>query len=49
MFEQFRTYQRSQPILNLAAFVPLPRWMPRFFRRRTKRTAAAIRASDHAN
>jgi cytochrome P450 len=43
VFEQFKTYQRSQPILNLAAFVPVPRWVPRFFRRRTKRTAAAIR------
>ncbi len=44
VFDQFKTYQRSQPILNLAAFVPVPRWMPRFFRRRTKRTAAAIRS-----
>jgi len=43
VFGQFRDYQRSQPILNLAAFVPLPRWMPRFFRRRTKQTARTIR------
>ncbi|MFD1510748.1 cytochrome P450 [Lacimonas salitolerans] len=43
VFHEFRDYQRSQPILNLAAFVPLPRWMPRFFRRRTKATARAIR------
>ena len=43
VFAQFRAYQRSQPILNLAAFVPVPRWMPRFFRRRTKETAASIR------
>jgi cytochrome P450 len=43
VFEQFRTYQRSQPILNIAAFIPLPRWMPRPFRRRTRRTAAEIR------
>ncbi|SLN46735.1 Pentalenene oxygenase [Aquimixticola soesokkakensis] len=43
VFEQFRDYQREQPILNLAAFVPLPRWMPRFHKARTKRTAAAIR------
>ncbi len=43
VFDQFRAYQRSQPILNLAAFVPLPRWFPRFFRRETKATAAAIR------
>ena len=43
VFEEFRNYQRTQPILNLAAFVPLPRWMPRFFRKDTKRSAARIR------
>lgn len=43
VFAQFRDYQRSQPILNLAAFVPLPRWVPRLHRRRTRRTAQAIR------
>ncbi len=43
VFFQFRDYQRSQPILNLAAFVPLPRWMPRFFRSDTKKTAKSIR------
>ncbi len=44
VFEEFRTYQRSQPILNLAAFVPLPRWMPRFRRGDTKASAEKIRA-----
>lgn len=44
VFEEFRTYQRSQPILNLAALVPLPRWMPRLFRRDTTKSAARIRA-----
>ena len=44
VFTRFRSYQRSQPILNLAALVPLPAWMPRFFRRSTKRDAAEIRA-----
>lgn len=43
VFSEFRTYQRSQPILNIAALVPLPRWMPRFFKRDTKATAASIR------
>ncbi|MDF0602354.1 cytochrome P450 [Psychromarinibacter sp. C21-152] len=43
VFHEFRAYQRSQPILNVAAFLPLPRWMPRFHRRRTKRAAKAIR------
>lgn len=31
VFEKFRGHQRTQPILNLAAFIPGPRWMPRFF------------------
>jgi cytochrome P450 len=44
VFDQFRAFQRSQPILNLAAFLPGPRWMPRFFSRRTRTTARAIRA-----
>ena len=43
VFAEFRAYQRSQPILNLAAFVPLPRWFPRFHRRATKNSAANIR------
>ncbi|WP_305968224.1 MULTISPECIES: cytochrome P450 [unclassified Mameliella] len=43
VFHEFRAYQRSQPILNLAAFVPVPRWMPRFFRRDTKAAALRIR------
>jgi cytochrome P450 len=43
VFSKFRDHQRSQPILNLAAFLPLPRWMPRFFKRETKETARDIR------
>ncbi|MEL6619229.1 MAG: cytochrome P450 [Pseudomonadota bacterium] len=43
VFHAFRAYQRSQPILNLAAFVPLPRWMPRGFRRETRTNAGHIR------
>ncbi|WP_309665182.1 cytochrome P450 [Tabrizicola sp.] len=43
VFEEFRAYQRSQPILNLAAFVPLPAWMPRLRRGATRRSAAVIR------
>jgi cytochrome P450 len=44
VFDEFRVYQRSQPILNLAAFIPLPRWMPRMFRKGTRASAAKIRA-----
>ena len=43
VFTQFRDYQRTQPILNLAAFLPIPKWVPRFHRATTKRTAKAIR------
>lgn len=44
VFTRFRDYQRSQPILNLAAFLPLPRWVPRFHRRGTRAAAREIRA-----
>ena len=43
VFSTFKDYQRTQPILNLAAFLPMPKWMPRFRKRETKDTAAAIR------
>lgn len=44
VFTQFRAYQRTQPILNLAAFAPLPRWVPRLHRPATRRSARRIRA-----
>ncbi len=43
VFDEFRSYQRTQPLLNLAAFLPLPAWVPRFHRRKTKASAAVIR------
>lgn len=43
VFHEFRAYQRSAPILNLAALVPLPRWVPRPHRRDTLRAARRIR------
>ncbi len=43
VFHEFRAYQRSAPILNLAAFLPLPRWFPRLHRRATKASARVIR------
>ncbi len=43
VFDAFRDYQRSQPLLNLAAFLPLPSWIPRPYRRRTRESAAKIR------
>ncbi|MEM6897300.1 MAG: cytochrome P450, partial [Pseudomonadota bacterium] len=47
VFREFRAYQRTQPVLNLAAFLPLPRWMPRFHRRQTHKSAAVIRGLIH--
>lgn len=44
VFQEFRAYQRSAPILNLAALVPLPGWIPRPHRRETLRAARRIRA-----
>lgn len=43
VFEKFREHQRAQPVLNLGAVLPLPKWFPRFHSRETKRTAAEIR------
>ena len=44
VFEKFRDYQRAQPLLNLAAFVRMPQWMPRLHSGRTRRNAREIRA-----
>lgn len=44
VFDAFQAFQRSQPILNLAAFVRGPSWMPRFFGAETRATASKIRA-----
>ena len=30
VFEEFRAHQRTQPVVNLGALLPLPRWLPRF-------------------
>ncbi|MEL6648253.1 MAG: cytochrome P450 [Pseudomonadota bacterium] len=43
VFEEFRTHQRTQPVVNLGALVPLPRWFPRFHKSKTRETAAIIR------
>ncbi len=43
-FGAFHAHQRSQPLLNLAAFVKGPSWMPRLHSRETRHTARRIRA-----
>ena len=42
-FNAFRAHQESQPVANLAAALPLPKWMPRFHSKQTRRTARTIR------
>jgi cytochrome P450 len=44
VYSAFRAYQRSQPILNLRAIMPLPRWVPRGHRAKTRSAARSIRA-----
>ncbi|MDP5307239.1 cytochrome P450 [Paracoccus spongiarum] len=44
VFAAFRAHQDAQPIVNPAALLPLPRWLPRWHSRRTRQTAAEIRA-----
>ncbi|MFN4061840.1 MAG: cytochrome P450 [Paracoccus hibiscisoli] len=43
VFEAFRDHQAAQPLVNLAALLPLPAWMPRPHSRRTRQTAGRIR------
>lgn len=47
VFSAFQAYQQTQPILNLAAFIPLPEWVPKFHRRSTKIHAKMIRDLIH--
>ena len=44
VFAEFRDHQRAQPLVNLAALLPMPNWVPRLHSRATKRTAKTIRA-----
>ncbi len=43
VFAAFRAHQDAQPIVNAAAILPWPRWLPRPHSRRTRATAATIR------
>ncbi|MCP5086672.1 MAG: cytochrome P450 [Rhodobacteraceae bacterium] len=42
-FETFRAHQQAQPVANIAAVLPMPRWFPRFHSRKTRETARTIR------
>ena len=43
VFRAFRAHQDAQPVVNPAALLPWPRWLPHPHSRRTRRTAAEIR------
>ncbi|TQD35729.1 cytochrome P450 [Rhodobacter capsulatus] len=43
-FEGFRAHQAAHPVANLAAILPLPKWVPAFHSKQTRDTARAIRA-----
>lgn len=43
IFTAFRDYQRSQPLWNIAGLIRLPRWMPRYASRSTRKNASKIR------
>lgn len=45
VFREFRAYQRSSPLMNVAALLPWPRVFPRFHKPATKRAARAIRGA----
>lgn len=42
-FAAFRAHQAAQPVANIAALLPWPRWMPRRHGRGARKTAATIR------
>lgn len=42
-FAEFRDHQSAQPVANIAALLPWPKWIPRYHSRRTRLTAARIR------
>ncbi|MDO5631386.1 MAG: cytochrome P450 [Paracoccus sp. (in: a-proteobacteria)] len=51
VFHAFRAHQDAQPVVNPAALIPWPRWLPRLHARQTRRTAMEIRGliSDMVN
>jgi len=42
-FQAFRAHQQAQPVANIAAVLPLPKWFPKGHSRQTKDTAKTIR------
>lgn len=44
VYRAFQAHQASQPVVNIAALLPWPRWLPHRHSRRTRRSAAEIRS-----
>lgn len=42
-FETFKEHQAAQPVANIAAVLPMPKWLPRFHSKKTRETAQTIR------
>ena len=45
VFTRFQAYQRAGPLVNLGAFLSLPRWVPRLHRGAARNAARDIRAA----
>lgn len=43
IFAKFQNYQRTQPLMTVASFLKIPKWIPIFQHTGTKRTSADIR------
>lgn len=43
IFDAFRRFQKSRPMVNTGSLLPLPRWVPRWRARDTRESAAVIR------
>jgi cytochrome P450 len=44
VFQAFRAYQRTQPLMNIGALLPLPSWIPRGHKLETRNSAQKIRS-----
>ena len=43
VFDEFKDYQRSMPLVNMATFFPDQNWLPKFNTKRSKKSAEVIR------
>lgn len=43
VFDKFREYQRTQPLMTVASFLKVPKWIPKLQHRKTRQSSAEIR------